>query len=288
MILTCPNCSTQYVVKDGAIPPQGRQVRCASCKHSWHQDPEPASELQMGPEMQPAETAAEDESLAEATMIDPSTGPEAEERAYEEAAIEESITDDTGGSEPPAAGPADDAETDAHIPVTIEVPDHGGRHYADARPDDDFSPFADRDYVETRRRRPLLNILILLIIIAAIAAAFWFFAPLEWKARLGLAEANATPLELSNPPHIERIQLASGNELLTVAGRVINPTSQTHPVPPISAQIRDHSGKVIYSWTIAPPAPALAPGASASFNSAEVNVPAGGEDLTISFGPPKA
>ena len=40
MILTCPNCGTQYVVKDGAIPPEGRQVRCAACKHSWHQDPE--------------------------------------------------------------------------------------------------------------------------------------------------------------------------------------------------------------------------------------------------------
>ena len=39
MILTCPSCGTQYVVKDGAIPPEGRQVRCASCKHSWHQDP---------------------------------------------------------------------------------------------------------------------------------------------------------------------------------------------------------------------------------------------------------
>ena len=41
MILTCPNCGTQYVVKDGAIPPEGRHVRCAACKHSWHQDPEP-------------------------------------------------------------------------------------------------------------------------------------------------------------------------------------------------------------------------------------------------------
>src|ERR671916_129986 len=44
MILTCPSCGTQYVVKDGAIPSQGRQVRCASCKHSWHQDPETAPE----------------------------------------------------------------------------------------------------------------------------------------------------------------------------------------------------------------------------------------------------
>ena len=41
MILTCPACDTRYVVKDDAIPPGGRQVRCASCKHSWHQDAGP-------------------------------------------------------------------------------------------------------------------------------------------------------------------------------------------------------------------------------------------------------
>src|ERR1700755_2403341 len=52
MILTCPSCGTQYVVKDGAIPPQGRQVRCASCKHSWHQDPEEGGELQLQDEQE--------------------------------------------------------------------------------------------------------------------------------------------------------------------------------------------------------------------------------------------
>src|SRR5215212_11031876 len=76
MILTCPNCGTQYVVKDGAIPPQGRQVRCASCKHSWHQDPEAVAE-------EPADAEPEneqaDESIAEATLIEPRSGPEAEE-----------------------------------------------------------------------------------------------------------------------------------------------------------------------------------------------------------------
>ena len=40
MILTCPACGTQYAVKDGAIPAQGRKVRCASCGESWHQQPE--------------------------------------------------------------------------------------------------------------------------------------------------------------------------------------------------------------------------------------------------------
>ena len=280
MILTCPNCATQYVVKDGAIPPQGRQVRCASCKHSWHQDPEPADELQMGPEMQPAEGVADEGSFAEATMIAPSSGPEAEERAYEEAALDEAGADILD-EEPPATAPADAAPRD------FEAADHDEPRFVEPKPDDEFSPFADRDTVEPRGRSRLLTILLVLVAVAALAAAFWFFAPPEWKTRLGLTETT-TPLELSNPPHIERTQLASGNELLTVAGRVINPTNQTHNVPPIYAQLRDRAGKVIYSWTIAPPAPSLAPGASASFNSAEVNVPAGGEDLTISLGQPKA
>ena len=283
MILTCPNCSTQYVVKDGAIPPQGRQVRCASCKHSWHQDAEPPAELQMGPEMQPAETAADGETLIEATMIDPSSGPEAEERAFEEAEIEQAGADIVDEGQPAASLIGD--EQREH--VTPEVRDYGTSTHAEPAPRDEFSPFAERDSTEPRPRSKLLNVLLILVAVAALAAAFWFFAPPEWKARLGLAEAAATPLELSNPPHIERTQLASGNELLTVAGRVINPTGETQNVPPIYAQLRNRAGKVIYSWTIAPPAPSLAPGASASFNSAEVNVPAGGEDLTITLGQPK-
>src|SRR3954452_16438447 len=105
MILTCPNCGTQYAVKDGAIPPEGRQVRCAACKHSWHENPGPESESGGAPvdeaavlEPEPVEETApvseaeaepeandQDEGLAEASLIDPRSGPEAEERAYEEA-----------------------------------------------------------------------------------------------------------------------------------------------------------------------------------------------------------
>src|SRR6185295_16318196 len=87
MILTCPSCGTQYVVKDGAIPPGGRQVRCAACKHSWHQDPE---ELQLATPVEPGAAGPDredQESVAEATLIEPRSGPEAEERAYEEAMV---------------------------------------------------------------------------------------------------------------------------------------------------------------------------------------------------------
>jgi predicted Zn finger-like uncharacterized protein len=306
MILTCPNCGTQYVVKDGAIPPGGRQVRCASCKHSWHQDsepdwgepaaapspiadqessPQPPAEAQTPPE--PAPPAGDEESVGEATLIDPRSGPEAEERAYEETMIETAEVPSApepsayAQAQPEPSGPS----TESIGPV--EAPPDWREPPGPEAQDDEFSPFPAADEVEPRRRSPVVTILLLVLVIAALAAAFWFFAPAEWKVRLGLAAAGASPLALVTT-HMDRQKLESGNELLTVTGRVINPTSKEQDVPPLQAQLRTHGGQVVYKWTIAPPARTLQPGASASFNSAEVNVPAGGEELTITLGPPRA
>ncbi len=124
------------------------------------------------------------------------------------------------------------------------------------------------------------------MVVAALAAAFWFLAPLQWRAMLGIGDA-ASPLALVTT-HMDRQRLESGNELLTVTGRVINPTGSPQAVPPLQAQLKSKSGKVVYRWTIAPPARTLAARASASFNSAEVNVPPGGDELTISLGNPKS
>ena len=98
--------------------------------------------------------------------------------------------------------------------------------------------------------------------------------------------AARAPASLQITAQGDRQTLASGNELLAVSGRIINPSSEAQPVPPIQAQVRDGSGRVLHSWTIAPPARTLAPGASASFNSAEMDVPAGGDQLTVTLGQP--
>src|SRR5581483_9463480 len=37
MIVTCPSCSTRYIVDPKALGPTGRMVRCAACKHTWMQ-----------------------------------------------------------------------------------------------------------------------------------------------------------------------------------------------------------------------------------------------------------
>jgi predicted Zn finger-like uncharacterized protein len=302
MILTCPNCGTQYVVKDGAIPPEGRQVRCAACKHSWHQHPElavsreenfepspPAEEqdLASGTDQdvrgridEPAQD--EDESLAEATLIEPRSGPEAEERAYEEALVDERAAEPRtqGVVEAPIEADAGDVVGQQGAPATgdwKEPPE------AEAAPDM-FSPFAADD-TQVERRGPLSAIIVGLLVVVVLAALFWFLAPANLKARLGLEATDATPLQLVTT-HMDRQHLESGNDLLTLTGRVINPSAKEQIVPPIQAQLKNKSGQVVYSWTIQPPAPSLAAGASASFNSAEVSVPPGGEELTITLGRP--
>ena len=300
MILTCPSCGTQYVVKDDAIPPEGRQVRCAACKHSWYQDPEIATETEEAAplELEPqadAETVAmeepaRDESLAEATTIEPRDGPAAEERAYEEAVID-GDTDipvaETQLAETEAADgePARAAESES---VERATATEDWNKPPDAEPVSDiFSPFADSGEAEPRRRSPLAAILIVALIVILAAAAFWFFAPPDLKAKLGLGAAGASPLALVTT-HMDLQQLESGNQLLTVTGRVINPTTKEQTVPQLQAQLLGRGGKVVYSWTIDPPARTLPAGASASFNSAEVNVPPGGSDLRITLGQPKA
>lgn len=38
MILSCPECKTQFLLPSTAIPVEGRKVRCSNCQHIWHQE----------------------------------------------------------------------------------------------------------------------------------------------------------------------------------------------------------------------------------------------------------
>lgn len=313
MILTCPACDTKYVVKDDAIPSGGRQVRCASCKHSWHQEPEGAvveaesvavdfggpPELAPGAVEQPSAEAppqaVEEEYIAGEPQ--PETGslpswdaPAAEVPALDpsrvdEVAMEEApaVADEWRRPEPPAEQPAvTEGSALADQPAAEELPGEPEPPAAVADEEEfvGYAPIAEEQ--PPHRRWPV--VLLILALIVGAAAAFWFLAPPEWKEKAGIAEAGATPLKLMITTN-DRQPLESGNELIAISGRVINDTAEEQNVPPIHAELRDkQTGAVVHRWTIAPPARVLAPRSSASFNSAEIDVPKGGDELTITLG----
>ena len=285
MILTCPACSTQYRLKDDAIPPEGRQVRCAACKHKWHQQGEAGL-----PDASPAVPAG-DAAVGQWPV------------AGEQATV---AADDggVGGGPPQPAATAVEHAT-ASVPeaatrgeMVAETPepeapnqDFAASHYPDPAPRDPY-PSEDHGFAaipaihdddDAVRGSKLGWIVGLILIVIAAAAAFYYFAPPELKARAGITEVGESPLQLMLTTS-DRQKLASGNELLAISGRVINSTDRVQAVPPIHAELRDPTtNRLVYQWTIAPPARSLAPGAAASFNSAEVDVPKGGESLSLRF-----
>ena len=105
----------------------------------------------------------------------------------------------------------------------------------------------------------------------------------DWP-RLGAltGEASRTPLSLQYDG--SREEMASGNSLLTVTGRISNPSDKVRRVPPMRAELLPAPGKApIYSWSISPPVTELQPGQSVIFNSAEVDVPTSGTRLRVTF-----
>jgi hypothetical protein len=135
------------------------------------------------------------------------------------------------------------------------------------------------------RRNPaklwtVIAILAAVVMLAATAAVYSFGLP-ELGVDIALPGRGASPLTLEF--QAENRTLESGNALLTVSGRITNPTRSVQRVPQLRAEVRDAGGRAVYSWSISPPVSELQPGQSATFNSAEDNVPTNATKLHLAF-----
>lgn len=314
MILTCPECATRYVVKDGSIGPKGRKVRCANCGHSWHQEadvaamadespltapPPPITSHDPEPEVEdtaPAPDAApvdDDPAVEPPPIPEPEELPEPPEVPVQETGEEEVSQDETVASDADAptaeelepdteteAGPALDEDSLPPIASdTTAEPEVAAEEPAFVPIEDDF------DDDDGKKRWPMI-LLVGLLAVAVAAAALVAFGPPEIKERIGLAQAEQeSPLTLVIEQRNTTPLEGTDDQQLSVRGRVINATDETQDVPVIQAVVTDNAGSVVKRWTIDPPTARLGPGESASFNNATVgNFP---EDatLTVAVGP---
>lgn len=162
----------------------------------------------------------------------------------------------------------------APYPAAADYPEAGDYGYADEQ------PFRGRR--NPARLWTALAIAAAVIMLAAGGAISYFGLPVLGRSALDKG-ASALTLEVTRKP--TRQQMESGNELLAISGRIFNPTDEVQRVPQIQAVLSDAQGRVVYNWSIAAPVSRLGPGQSATFNSAEVDVPKGARALNLRFGP---
>jgi predicted Zn finger-like uncharacterized protein len=279
MILSCPACRTRYVVPDSAIGSAGRQVRCANCKNSWFQEPESngsAPEIAPGPAPVEPPPPAPAPGAAEPDAFAFSPEPPAAQTRAERVGLSRPLVSD----EPRAPAMSD---RPAPLPEESEAPPEIPE--AVAEPEPDYDPFANEPPFRPRRNPArlwtILAVVAALLMLAAAGAVYWFGTQSIGNIAMG---RSGTPLLINVTRKPERRPLESGNELLAVSGRIVNPTDSVQKVPQIRAVLHDAQGRIVYEWAISAPVPELQPHQSATFNSAEVDVPHGAKRLNLAFG----
>jgi predicted Zn finger-like uncharacterized protein len=270
MILICPQCGTRYLVPDSAIGTTGRQVRCASCRHSWFQEaalPErPAPAISAGPvatsvearvTLNPLPPPPPDPNAPIAEPAAPTTAPVLEREA-----------------EPAANEAAEAVEETQAQPVF--------------RADEEPEPVAE-DWLRAKPRRNKAKTWTAMaaayfVLICAAGGALWYFGPPGWAVNLGIAPAPAdTALAIPEINHSRR--MVSGQLVYTFTAVIVNKSNQTLPVPPVFVELRDSRRTLVASWKTKADKDQLAPGETARISETRLNIPQSAQDIDLRFSP---
>lgn len=286
MILTCPACQKKYLIPDSAIGIEGRQVRCAACRHSWFEDapdglvsaapaehiparPEPRPQAPSPPAPVSAEPAAPNPDTSQVPFTAPLSGP---------VDAQTTPTPDPAKDMPPSW-------TSPDVPTDSGAPSESA---AEAEADDEYDPYAHappfRARRNTSRRWTIAAAIVSLLLFAGLGAIYYFATP-NFLAKLGI------PIGEIDTPLITQFTSDRGPKegmpatapFVIIHGQIINPTDQPQRVPDIIAELLDSHGRVVYSWTVTPSRRTIGRKATLPIDDTAVNIPMSARETRLTF-----
>lgn len=129
-----------------------------------------------------------------------------------------------------------------------------------------------------------LAIVAALLMVGALSALY-FIGPQRIAAWMSGGEAGIEEPLLFTRQSAARDPLPNDKELLTVTGEITNVSGEVQRVPQIRAEVTDAERRAIYETMVAPPLRELQPGQSVTFSFSSTDVPRGGNNVHLSFGP---
>jgi predicted Zn finger-like uncharacterized protein len=253
MLLVCPSCRTRYVVPDSAIGSAGRQVRCASCRHSWFQDgPNSVAPPPIEPVVSPAPVVAP--VAAEAVpAVEPTSPP----------------------PPPPMIDP--DVRNEAQVASVVPPP-------PPVDPLPERSQFAHEPPFKPRRNPAKIMTYAAIAFAAFIVLAgggLWYSGWLD-----GSFAASAREPELKIVLH-DNLQLGKderdNSSYFIASGSIVNPTAETQKVPDMLVILKDATGRPVFNWKIKAPVRSLDPGATVDFSQLKRDVPLASSKISVNW-----